>query len=374
MLGPGTGTVGGIATLAQTLVQSLEQQVDLMYLPTVERRARSESGKLSWKNIRTAISLYGRFVLAILRFRPQIIHIHTADGIAWLKDSLLILFGKVFHCRIVLHVHGGAFDQRYHEGIRLVRTYTRYVMGLADVILAISGEWQKRLASIAPADRIFTFSNCIAVDEIPFSLSQPSGSGTDLLFLGKVGAGKGIFDLLDAMKRLKSANLSLTLWIAGDEESTGDIARVNAQIKEYELEEICETVGVVYGKSKLDLLAKTDIFVLPSYSEGLPIAVLEALASGLAVITTPVGGIPEVVKDGYNGFLIAPGNVDALTEKILLLATDERICNTMGQRSRKFAEQELDVKPYVERLRRLYESLLPEVPNELATSLQMDND
>jgi glycosyltransferase involved in cell wall biosynthesis len=76
------------------------------------------------------------------------------------------------------------------------------------------------------------------------------------------------------------------------------------------------------------------------------------------VISTPVGGIPGVVRDGYNGFLVRPGDVEALAEKLFILSADPHLCEVMGKRSREIAERELDVKPYIQRLVRLYDSMV----------------
>jgi glycosyltransferase involved in cell wall biosynthesis len=177
------------------------------------------------------------------------------------------------------------------------------------------------------------------------------------LFLGTVGPSKGAFDLLEALSLLKSNNNSLYLTFAGPEEREGDLFRVEKKLKELALEQVCRVAGPVYGAEKAQLLSEAGVFVLPSYKECLPMAILEAMAAGLAVVTTPVGGIPEVVKEGYNGFLIAPGDVKALAEKLTILAGNPNLREAMGKCSREFAEQELDVKPYINRLVALYESL-----------------
>jgi glycosyltransferase involved in cell wall biosynthesis len=127
--------------------------------------------------------------------------------------------------------------------------------------------------------------------------------------------------------------------------------------KELRLSDSYQMLGTVSGESKEELLRKAIFFVLPSYNEGLPIAILEALAAGLAVVATKVGGIPEVVQDGYNGFLLAPGDIAAITEKLALLTHNHDLRYLMGKRSRELAEIELDVIPYVERLISLYESV-----------------
>jgi glycosyltransferase involved in cell wall biosynthesis len=358
MLGPDWGLVGGISALTEALVPVLEQRVDLLYFPTVRRRPLKESGRVSLRNIALALSQYARFFPALYRFRPHIIHLHTSQGVAWLKDTFYVLVGKAHRCHIVLHVHAADFDELYGKKTRPVQYYTRKVMGLADAVIAVSEEWSKRLADIVPVDRVFTFENCIAVDAVPLSSSHRSKDGAKALFLGSVGPRKGAFDLLEAMGYLKSSGCALQVWVAGYEEREGDLLRARARLEELQLGDMYQLVGTVRGTEKTELLSQASLFVLPSYDEGLPMAVLEAMAAGLTVVSTPVGGIPEVVKDGYNGFLVAPGDVKALAEKLAILASDPHLCELMGQRSREIAERELDVNPYVQRLVALYESLV----------------
>lgn len=357
MVGPGEGVPGGITTLAETLVPVLEQQVDLLYLLTARRRTLKEAGKISPQNIAGAVSQYARFLCALYRFRPHMIHLHTTQSLGWLKDTFFILMGRAYGCHVVLHPNAADFGELYAEKPRFVKYYTRRAMMLADVVIAVSAEWKRLLARIVPVDRVYIFKNCIAVDAVLPRFSHRSTNGAKALFLGSVGPRKGAFDLLEAMSCLKSRGCSLQLWIAGDEERKGDLVRARTRLKELQLEDTCQLVGIVRGARKAQLLSEANFFVLPSYHEGLPLAIAEAMAAGLAVITTPVGGIPDAVKDGYNGFLVAPGDVDALAEKLATLANNKHLCGEMGRRSREIAEQELDVKPYVERLVALYESL-----------------
>lgn len=357
MIGPGEGVIGGISAVAKTLVPILEKQVDLLYLPTVRRRPVRESGRISPRNLALAVSQYARFLCALHRFRPHIIHLHTSQGVAWLKDSFFVLMGKAHRCHVALHVHAADFDELYGKKARFVQSYTRRVMGLADAVIAVSAEWRRRLAHIVPVDRVFTFRNCIAVDAFLPRFSHRSTNGAKALFLGGVGPRKGAFDLLEAMGHLKSRGCSLHLWVGGYEEREGDLIRARTRLEELHLEDTCQLVGTVHGLRKSQLLSEASLFVLPSYNEGLPMAILEALAAGLPVVATPVGGIPEVIEDGYNGFLVTPGDVEALAEKLAILANDRHLREVMGRRSREIAEQELDVEPYVERLVVLYESL-----------------
>jgi glycosyltransferase involved in cell wall biosynthesis len=358
MLGPGAGVGGGISALVETIRPALGQQVDLLYLPTVKRRPLKESGKISLQNMAFALSQFARFLCALYRFHPHIIHLHTSQGIAWLKDTFFVFVGKAYGCHIVLHIHGGNFDKLYDKNPQFMQTYIRRVINLTDAVIAVSTEWGRRLARIVSVDHIFSFKNCVAVESIPPHLAHGSNHMAIALFLGRIGPRKGAFDLLEAMGRLQAKRCPLQVWIAGSEERHGDQLRALARTKELQLLDKCQLVGNVGGVEKAELLTKASFFVLPSYDEGLPMAVLEAMAAGLAVISTPVGGIPEVVKDGYNGFLVRPGDIGTLAEKLSVLSNDPHLCEVMGKRSREIAERELDVKPYIERLVTLYESII----------------
>ncbi len=343
--------------MIQTIVPSLEQKVDLLYVPTVRQRPLKDSGRISVQNMTLAIAQYARFGSALHRFRPEIMHIHTSQGLGWLKDSLFVVVGKAYRCRIALHVHASDFGQLYGQKGRFIQWYTRRVMELADAVIAVSMEWKTRLAEIVPAERIYALRNCIAVDDAPHTPPRHSTNGVKALFLGSVGVRKGIFDLLEALSYARLHGSSLELWVAGSEERNGDISRARTRVEELHLEGVCQFVGDVRGEEKRRLLTEADLFVLPSYHEGLPMAILEALSAGLAIVASAVGGIPEIIKDGYNGYLVTPGDVPALAEKLMLLANDPHMCQEMGRHSREIAEQELGVETYCEQVIALYESL-----------------
>ena len=357
MMGPGEGIVGGISALTQTVVPVLQQRIDLQYFATVRNRPANKSGSVSLQNMALTLSQYARFLRALIAFHPQIIHVHTSKGIAWLKDTFYVLVGKIWRCRVILHMHGGNFVDIYQQSGRLAQRYTRLILSLADAIIEVSAERKQRLAQVIPIERIIALRNCIDTDAIPAGSCDGAENGMRVLFLGVVGQNKGVFDLLRAWACLGTNGAAPQLWIAGHEECEGDLAKAQALAQELSLETECHFAGVVSGAAKAQLLRESDVLVLPSYREALPMAILEAMAAGLPIVATKVGGIPEVVQDGYNGFLIAPGDVDRLAQVLAGLAGDPQLRETMGSRSREIAERDLDVKPYVKRLVDLYETL-----------------
>ena len=129
--------------------------------------------------------------------------------------------------------------------------------------------------------------------------------GFTLLFLGLLGKNKGIYDLLECIRDHKvEFQGKLKLYIGGN----GEIEHVKQLIKEYGIADIVIFEGWVSGDKKIELLNKSDAYILPSYKEGLPISILEAMSYGMPIISTPVGGIPEIVSNGENGYLVEPGN------------------------------------------------------------------
>jgi glycosyltransferase involved in cell wall biosynthesis len=357
MIGPGKDIVSGINTLVDVLVPALEQRVTLCYFPSVNNRPVKKSGRFSGQNIILAFEQYTRFMVALFRSRPQIIHIHTSQGMGWLKDTFYILVGKLYGSKVVLHIHAADFDSLYGKKSQFVQHYTRWVMGLTDAIISVSDEWKQRLGGIVPDEKVFSFRNCINVDSFSTHPADHLGDRVQALFIGSVGSRKGAFDLLEALGRLKARGCVLPTCIAGYEESEGGLAKARSRLQELHLADSCELPGTVLGDKKAELFAKSNLFVLPSYNEGLPMAILEGMSAGMAVVSTPVGGIPEIVRDGYNGFLIQPGDIESLAEKLEVLTRDPVLCQIMGQRSREIVE-ELDVKPYVVRLIALYKSIL----------------
>jgi glycosyltransferase involved in cell wall biosynthesis len=358
MVGPGQGVLGGIRAVVETFVPLLEREVDLVYLPTVSHRRLRDSGTVSLRNVVIALSQYVRFVSCLARFRPQIVHVHTSCGIAWLKDTFFLLAAKTCGCRVVLHMHSSYFAGFNATPTRrsLSRWYTRQILIHADAVVTVAAEWARRLERAIPGCRTYSLLNCVVVDTVRAPLRRRTGSAR-ALFIGSVGPSKGVFDLLEAMRQLKSRGSQLHLSVAGDEERPGDLRRARAVLAESGLDETCEFVGPVRGEAKTRLLEDSDLFVLPSYNEGLPVALLEALAAGLAVVATPVGGIPEVVLDGHNGFLVPCGDAGALADRLALLADDRDLRDLFGQRSHEIAGQLVDVRPYVRQLADLYESL-----------------
>ncbi len=357
MIGPQPGMLGGITTLVETLLPVLEKRVDVFFFASVKSRELKDSGKMSLGNLTIAISQYARFLRDILRFHPQIIHLHTSQGLAWLKDTFYVITGKIFRCRVVLHIHGGDFVTLYQASPRLIQSYTRRILALADATITVSTEWQARFSALMPAGRVYAYKNCIDTQCIQPQPVQAPPARVNILFIGRISRLKGAFDLIEALACLRAMKLDFHAWIIGPEGEAGDFEKACDRLDQLGLPGDCELLGATPREKTLRILSQSHIFVLPSYYEGLPMALLEASAAGLPVVATAVGGIPEIVQEGHNGYLIAPGDIPSLADRLARLIVDPVLRDQMGQRSREIAVQDVDVRSYVDRLIGLYSSL-----------------
>lgn len=249
------------------------------------------------------------FLLAVLKFlgwmlfrrEIKIVHIHGASNASFWRKRVFIYLAYAFGKKIVYHVHGGKFNFFAQKHMNAVEK----TISKCDCIVALSESWKEYFNSTFPNVRVEIIHNVI---ENPVKKKQNRQEFT-LLFMGLLGQNKGIYDLLDVIKENKSYfGGRLRLLIGGN----GEVNKVKATIDRDGLSDIVSYEGWVSGKRKQNLFNMSDALILPSYNEGLPLCVLEALSYDIPVIATRVGGIPEIVHNEKNGYLIEPGDKNAM--------------------------------------------------------------
>ena len=243
-------------------------------------------------------------------FRPYTtLDIHGANGKSWTRKRLIINLGHILGYKIVFHMHGG--ELRKYVAAKGTEYYMKCFRKCRHVVF-LTDAWTKYAQQELGCTNAVTLMNIVPT---PTMAKQPrtEGAPISLVYLGYIYKEKGIFDLLDVIASNRDRWLEhLTLTIGGQWNED----RVLNFIKDNDLGGIVKFVGWVSGDDKATILSKTDILILPSYYEGLPISILEAMSYAMPVITTPVGGIPEVVTDGVEGTLFTPGDKAAMTRAI----------------------------------------------------------
>ncbi len=337
VIGPGLKQVGGVSTFVEILFTSpvMNERYRMIRLDTT--RAADDLGlenRLSLKNLGYFVRQVFQFIGIIFRERPKLVHIQVTSGLAFWKNSIFILLGKLFGLKTVAHLHGGMFDQFYEKSGSLAKTMIGGIFRAADIVIALSQKWLNfLLKDVNPKIHVAVVRNTVDLlfaEHIENGGKPSSVNGKTVLFLGSLGQRKGVFDILQAAPWIFEKHPDARILLAGAEESRGEKQRIDQMCEEKKISDRIQFLGVVTGPSKLKLYQSASIYLLPSYGENLPFSLLEAMAAGLPVITTPVGAIPEIVEDGHNGFLIEPGDVQALARRIDQLLSDDELRSSMS--------------------------------------------
>jgi glycosyltransferase involved in cell wall biosynthesis len=251
------------------------------------------------------VAIFRLVYMCITDRNIRILHIHHASRGSFIRKSILTVIGKLFGKKVILHIHGGGFHHYYKES-GLLKPFIKYILEHADAVVCLSENWKKYYSTTFKLRHLQIINNVI---EDPSIQNVARNGSVNLLFLGHITEKKGVFDLLNVLgANRESFGKKVTFTIGG----IGDEEKLNKAITEYNFDGEVKFAGWVSGKKKAELLNKCDVYVLPSYNEGLPISILEAMSYGKPIIATQVGGIPEIVKHGYNGWLFKPGDKQAL--------------------------------------------------------------
>lgn len=243
--------------------------------------------------------------------RVKIVHVHTAETTDFKRNSIIIKIAKLFNKKVVLHSHGATFVEFYNCADSKGKLWIKNILGLTDKIIVLSESWKLWYESIGiEKEKLIILHN---ITEYPHIISIPKNeSKIRLLFLGEIGIRKGVFDILKALHIHRDEIIEkLELHIGGNKMEEELIKKIN----EYGLQKIVFFDGFVSGENKIKLLNWANVFILPSFNEGLPISILEAMSYKLPIISSSVGGIPEVV-DSTNGILVEPGNSEEIFQAI----------------------------------------------------------
>lgn len=292
-----------------------------------------------------------RFMGMLVCRKVGVLHAHTASRASFWRKSLFMMPAFIARVPVILHLHGGEFQVFYEKECSVLsRRFIQWVFARSGQVVVLSESWLRWVRATVPTAKVKVIPNPIIVSEtnsakvrLPFSL----------LFLGRLGQHKGTFDLLHAVVALAPSYPELRVLLGGD----GDLDAVRSEAEALGISSHVSLLGWVKGADKAHLLEEATAFVLPSYNEGLPMSVLEAMAYGLPVVSTPVGGIPEAVRDGTEGFLVPPGDVRQLADRLNRLLADSALRARMGGAARARAVSNFGAAGLVEQWIALYGEL-----------------
>lgn len=294
---------------------------------------------------------YLQILFTILTCNYQIAHLHTAErGSFWRKRFLMKTY-HMFGIKVILHHHAAEFEEFYNKCSDSQKKKVQNTLAEADMNIVLSERLVPMIKDKQPRARVEVLYNAVKTyDKNPYSLEA-----RNVLFLGRLGVRKGTFDLIDAIKRLDaSIPKDIKFYLCGD---VGE-EEVRAKVKELNIEHRITHIGWIDGEQKKMFMRNSMINCLPSYNEGLPMTILETMAAGIPNISTNIASIPEVIKDGVNGFLITPGDVGALVDRLNCLINNNTLRETFSNASYKLVTSNFSLDSNIAKLKNIYELLL----------------
>ncbi len=344
MIGPSRNVKGGMSTVVNNYFKStLVKRIQLKYIDT------TTDGSIVL-NLIYAFIAYIRILIWLVFRETDIVHIHMASRGSFYRKSIIVKLCKKFNKKIIIHLHGAEFKIFYeNECSEKGKKYVKEIFEQVDKVIVLSIEWENKFKKWFNCN-LEVINNSIFVPE----KNLYNANSNNIVMLGRLGKRKGTYDLLKVVKSIIKESNEIRFILAGD----GKLLEVKQEIKKLNIGSYVKVLGWIDNKQRDQLLRSAIIYVLPSYNEGMPMSVLEAMSYGIPTISTNVGGIPRIIDSGINGYLINPGNTDELASKIKLLIKNKLLRNKMSENNYVKVKCKFSMELHVEKLLNVYNNLL----------------
>lgn len=348
---------GGISSFATTLVSDaqLARTMDVTMLNTT-RRAEREAGAWSIENARNAVRDVVRTYRAARH--ADVVHVQTAlmPALPLIRALSLCAAARLGGAAVLCHVHSGRVNSGQAEAFTpspVIRALLR-MLSVTDGVLTVSRAGSAALAPLVGSTPVDVVDN--AVDVAAFLPAELAGDPPTLLYVGTLSRRKGLTDLVEALRLLEQRGpLPYRLLVVGGSAEVGEDEAQELRDALVQAGKADALLGSLSSEQVQAHLQAADVFVLPSHWEGQPIAILEAMASGLPVVVTSVGANPDVVRDGIDGLVVPPHCPEALAEALERLLSDVGLRRKLGASARQRAAEHHDTAHLRARMAGLYQ-------------------
>jgi glycosyltransferase involved in cell wall biosynthesis len=363
VIGPRRGSTGGVAMFTDILLASrLNENFELIHLETTRTAAGSgKADTLAPINFLYFARQYLRLLWILLARRPRIVHLPITSGISFWKACAFLSLARFWGVPTIGHLHGATFHLFFESSGSRKRGWIAGNLRGVSTVIALSEGWRRfLLESVSDRLNVVVVPNTIETDFARWAerVERPAGrSGVMVLYLGRLWSRKGVVDSLRAAPRVRERAPGTRFVFAGEPTNVADREEIERACAAAGGEGI-EFPGAVSGDAKRRLFAEADIFLLPSFVENQPIAVLEAMAAGLPLVVTPVGSMPEFLEEGRNALFVQPGDPEEIASKLTELAARPELRRSMGEANRAKFRDEFGPERMVARLETIYRSLL----------------
>ncbi|MDQ3747590.1 MAG: glycosyltransferase family 4 protein [Acidobacteriota bacterium] len=336
--------VSGISTLVREIIK--HSNAEFYHF----QAGRQDDDKIDIGWILQQILLTPRFFWTIYREKIDLVHINTAlVPLSIVRDAVLTFTARLANRPVLLHPNGGRFLMEDITSRPLAWTTEKMFRSAGKVLVlseherqSITNRWQNLDVRILP--------NAIATDEVP-NVERDLSDEKTIIFLGRLHESKGLHEIIEACRILKNENFNFQFRCFGA-----------GALKDFFIAEMSKILGekfyyggVISGAEKWKRLAESDVFLLPSrYGEGLPLAMLEAMAARCVVVVADVASVRAVIKDGENGLMVEPYNTVQVVEKLKFLLSGEADWEILQRNARATIEENFAITDYVKKLENIY--------------------
>lgn len=343
MIGPARNVKGGMTSVVDNYYKAgLNKKVNIKYIETINDKSKIE------KLLKEVLG-YIEFLKNIKKF--DIVHVHMASGRSTYRKCHYINIAKKNNKKVVLHVHGGGFKEFFEkECSNKQKKFIMNTFNKCDKIIVLSHKWKEYFSQYISSDKIKIVYNGV---KIPQDYEKKLNA-KKIIFLGRISRDKGIYDLLKAMSYLVGKYNDIELTIGG----IGEEKKLYSLIEKYNLKNNVKILGWLNEEKKCEELKKSSLFILPSYFEAMPISILEAMSYKNVIISTNVGGIPEIIDNGREGILIEPGNIKQLYATIERFINNEYDLKKFSEEAMKKVKKYFDINESISEIYKIYDLLI----------------
>lgn len=347
-IAPSLSNSGGISTI---LTNYLSSELSTKYAINMVA-SHVEAARFAKLGTATSgILLAGRY---LFRYPSSIVHLHIGGTTSAARKFFYGKLASFFDCPVLCHFHTGSFPKQYAMAPTAIRVLVRSLLETADLLLCVSSTLRNQLLEITRTADIKVISNPISMPHLDLKLPLSKRKNVNITFVGTVSRAKGVFDLISVFEKLANNERQVKLNIAGK----GDTKTLFGLAYELNIAGIVNIFGWIDSGQRDKLLRETEIFVIPSYSEGMPMAALEAMSYGIPIVGSNVGGLSEIIEHGKSGFLCPPGDLTKLYRYLNLLVENNGLRKQFGCEALKIVASRCSISSVTKEIDDIYSHLI----------------
>jgi glycosyltransferase involved in cell wall biosynthesis len=370
LLGPSRTAVSGVAThLNQLFASPLVGRFELMQFQVGSEGRAPGYARTCWRLLSSPFE----FAARLIRSRAHIVHINTSlEPRSYWRDLVYLVLAKALRRKVVYQVHGGALPEGFFAGSPALSELLRRVLSWPEAVVLVASSEMAAYRKFATRARLLRIPNAVAPEDLSL---RAGGCGEDrtlaVVYLGRLAADKGIFETIEAVRILRDRGVPVRLTLAG---SGPDQPRAAAAIEAARLADRAQIVAPQFGVAKRRLWQEADVLAFPTYHrEGLPYALLEAMAAGVVPVVSPVGAIPDVVEDGVHGLFVPAHRPDAVADALERLINDRTLLQRLATAARARVVEQYSVERMASAFAALYANLYTRVVPDRQTDSETES-